>query len=64
MGYEKNETTRVVEIAKLNSMSKAAVALFVTQPIISKAVRDLEAELGITILDSTNNLPVSRRKKS
>lgn len=34
----------IVEIAKHNSISKAASALFVTQPSISKAVRDLEAE--------------------
>ncbi|USK83374.1 LysR family transcriptional regulator [Peribacillus asahii] len=44
----------IVEIAKHNSISKAAAALYVTQPSISKAVRDLEAELGITILDRTN----------
>ncbi|KAB2328308.1 LysR family transcriptional regulator [Cytobacillus depressus] len=44
----------MVEIAKHNSISKAAAALYVTQPSISKAVRDLEAELGITILDRTN----------
>ncbi len=44
----------LVEIAKHNSISKAASALFVTQPSISKSVRDLEAELGITILDRTN----------
>jgi DNA-binding transcriptional LysR family regulator len=44
----------IVEIAKHNSISKAAAALYVTQPSISKAVRDLEAELGIKILDRTN----------
>ena len=44
----------LVEIAKHNSISKAAEALFVTQPSISKSVRDMEAELGITILDRTN----------
>lgn len=44
----------IVEIAKHNSISKAAAALFVTQPSISKAVRELEADLGITILDRTN----------
>jgi len=43
-----------VEIAKHNSISKAASALYVTQPSISKSVRDLEGELGITILDRTN----------
>lgn len=44
----------IVEIAKHNSISKAASALYVTQPSISKSVRDLEDELGITILDRTN----------
>lgn len=44
----------IVEIAKHNSISKAAAALYVTQPSISKAVHELESELGITILDRTN----------
>lgn len=44
----------IVEISKHNSISQAASALFVTQPSISKAVRELETELGITILDRTN----------
>ncbi|MDQ6596314.1 LysR family transcriptional regulator [Bacillus salipaludis] len=44
----------IVKIAKHNSISQAASALFVTQPSISKAVRELENELGITILDRTN----------
>ncbi|WP_285769384.1 LysR family transcriptional regulator [Peribacillus sp. SI8-4] len=44
----------IVEISKHSSISQAASALFVTQPSISKAVRELETELGITILDRTN----------
>lgn len=44
----------IVEIAKHHSISKAASVLYVTQPSISKAVRELEADLGITILDRTN----------
>lgn len=44
----------IVEIAKHNSISKAASALYVTQPSISKAVQELEAELGIIILDRKN----------
>ena len=44
----------IIEISKHNSISKAAAALFVTQPSISKAIRDLEDDLGITILDRTN----------
>jgi len=43
-----------VEISKHHSISQAASALFVTQPSISKAVRELETELEITILDRTN----------
>lgn len=44
----------LVEISNHNSISKAASALYVTQPSISKAVFELEAELGITILNRTN----------
>lgn len=44
----------LVEISKHNSISKAASALYVTQPSISKAIRELEEDLEITILDRTN----------
>lgn len=44
----------LIEVSKHESISKAASALYVTQPSISKALRDLEDELGITILDRTN----------
>lgn len=44
----------IVEISKYNSISKAASALYVTQPSISKAIKDLEDDLEITILDRTN----------
>ena len=44
----------LIEISKHHSISKAATALFVTQPSISKAIRDLEEELHITILNRTN----------
>ena len=44
----------IVEISKHNSISKAASALYVTQPSISKAVQEMENDLGITILDRTN----------
>ena len=44
----------LAEIARHHSISKAAAALYVTQPGLSKAVRELEDELGITILDRTN----------
>lgn len=44
----------IVEISKHNSISKAASALYVTQPSISKAIKDLENELDIKILDRKN----------
>ncbi|APM38311.1 LysR family transcriptional regulator [Clostridium kluyveri] len=44
----------IVEISKHNSISKAASALYVTQPSISKAVQELENDLGITIFNRTN----------
>lgn len=44
----------LVEISKHDSISQAAAALFVTQPSISKAIRELETELQIRILNRTN----------
>lgn len=44
----------IVEVSKHNSISKAASALYVTQPSISKAIQEIESELGITVLDRTN----------
>lgn len=39
------------EVVRLGGFSAAAKALFVTQPTVSKAVRQLEDELGIPLLD-------------
>jgi DNA-binding transcriptional LysR family regulator len=44
----------IVEVSKHSSISKAASALYVTQPSISKAIQELEKELGILILDRKN----------
>ena len=44
----------IVEIAARHSIRRAADALYVTQPSISKSIRALEQELGITILDRDN----------
>lgn len=44
----------LLAIAKYHSISRAAQATFVTQPSISKAVHELEGELGIQILKRTN----------
>ena len=44
----------VVEIARWGSINKAAANLFISQSNISNAVKELEAELGITIFTRTN----------
>ncbi|MBL4954642.1 LysR family transcriptional regulator [Neobacillus sp. OS1-32] len=40
-----------LEVAKLNSFSRAADALFITQPTISKMIKNLEQELGVVLFD-------------
>ncbi|MBQ7090686.1 MAG: LysR family transcriptional regulator, partial [Clostridia bacterium] len=42
-----------VEIAKTQSISKAAENLYMGQPNLSRAVRELEESLGITIFNRT-----------
>lgn len=44
----------VIEIAARGSMNEAAKRLFISQPSLSNAVKDLEEELGITIFERTN----------
>ena len=39
----------VLTIAEKSSMNKAAEELFISQPTLTSAVKDLETELGITI---------------
>lgn len=43
----------VVEIARTNSMNKAAKNLFISQPALSNAVRELEREIGVAIFERT-----------
>ena len=40
-----------VEVARLGSISKASETLNMAQPNISRAIKDLEFDLGITIFD-------------
>lgn len=40
-----------IEVAKQRSFTKAAQALFITQPTISKMVRNIEDELGVELFD-------------
>ena len=43
-----------VEIADKNSMNEAAKALFVSQPSLSNAIKELEREIGVTIFLRNN----------
>lgn len=42
------------EVAKAQSISKAAETLHISQPALSKMIKNLEAELGMTLLIRTN----------
>lgn len=44
----------IIEVAKYGSISIAAKNLFITQPSLSNAIRDLEKELHTTIFERTN----------
>ena len=48
-----SKTEYIVKIAELRSMSKAAKALYVSQPALTKYVNKLEAELGTKLFDRT-----------
>lgn len=41
----------IVEVSKCNSITAAAQNLYIAQPSLSKAIKDLEEEFGITILE-------------
>lgn len=43
-----------VEIAKQGSLNKAAEALLIAQPNLSRAVKELEADLGVSIFDRSS----------
>lgn len=40
-----------VEVARLGSLNKASETLFIAQPNISRSIKELEADLGITIFN-------------
>ena len=40
-----------VEVARLGSLNKAAEVLMIAQPNISRSIKELEADLGITIFN-------------
>ncbi len=43
-----------VEVAKAGSINKASETLLVAQPNLSRSIKELEADLGITIFDRTS----------
>jgi DNA-binding transcriptional LysR family regulator len=49
-----NQLKYVIQIADSNSMNEAAKALFISQPSLSAAVKDLEEEIGIDIFVRSN----------
>ena len=55
----------ILTIAKTGSMNKAAEALFVSQPSLTSAVRELEGELGITVFQRTSKgtIPTNIKRK-
>ncbi len=44
----------IVEVARHGSVTKAAAALYIGQPNLSKIIKDMESELGITIFRRTS----------
>ena len=44
----------IVETAKAGSISRAAEKLYISQPSLTAAIRELEHEFGITIFQRTN----------
>lgn len=45
----------IVAVAKTGTFSEAAKTLFLSQPSLTKAIKELEKEMGVTIFDRTNN---------
>ena len=43
-----------VEVAKFGSLNKASESLLIAQPNLSRSIKELEADLGITIFDRSS----------
>ena len=44
----------IITLADCSSMNEAAKALFISQPSLSEAIKELETEVGVTIFNRTN----------
>ena len=51
-----------VEVAKTGSISKAAETLYINQPNLSRAIRELEGSLGITLFERSAKGMTSTRE--
>ena len=52
-----------LEVEKTGSISKAAENLYLNQPHLSKAIRDLEENIGITVFNRTSKGVVPTKKR-
>lgn len=49
-----NQLTYAITVADVHSMNEAAKTLFISQPSLSSAIKELEAEIGISIFNRNN----------
>ena len=54
-GLNLTHMKHVLEVAKAGSLSKASESLLIAAPNISRSIKELETDLGITIFDRTQN---------
>ena len=48
------QLTYFLEVCREKNFTRAAESLHVTQPTVTNAVRDLEAEFGVKLIERTN----------
>jgi DNA-binding transcriptional LysR family regulator len=54
VGMDIKQLQYFIEVAKYNSFTRAAKELFITQPTISKMIKNLEDELGLVLFDRSS----------
>ena len=52
--YDTDTAKYIVETAETGTISRAAEKLYISQPSLTAAIRELEHEFGITIFQRTN----------